>query len=105
MDVEPPLLNEEERMELDDPELDAIMEEYGDDLEHLGLEYKHRHRDAPRVLDPNVAPLPWGEDQVGGGAHMIDGPLFRFRLGAILDRYERSDGCPQASHTRPSSTE
>ena len=35
-----PLLNEEDMMELDDPDFDAMVEEYGDDLDYLGLEYQ-----------------------------------------------------------------
>ena len=50
-----PLLNKEC---VDDPDFYSMVEECGDDLDHLALEYQHRHRDTARVLDPNVPPLP-----------------------------------------------
>ena len=90
-DEQQPLLNEEEMMEVDDPDFYSMVEEHGNNLDHLALEYKHRRRDAPRVLDPNVPRLPLVEEQVGEGPLVPHG-LFRFRLGAILDRYSEVMG-------------
>ena len=91
------LLNEAyyEYLELEDPQLDQILLEYGQDLDHLGQEYLHRHPELPRRINPDILPLPQKEEddenQLGGGAQ-VGGTLFRFRLGAILDRRSKHLG-------------
>ena len=73
-------------LQMQDPELDQILQEYGDDLDHLGQEYLHRHPELPRRINPDILPLIQEDDenQLGGG--QVGGALFRFRLGAILVR-------------------
>ena len=63
-------------MEGDNPEFYNIVEKHGDNLDHLALEYQHRHRDDPRVIDPNVPPLPFVEEQVGWQLNEVPTGLF-----------------------------
>ena len=70
---------------MQDPELEQILHEYGDDLDHLGQEYLHRHPVLPRRINPEILPLIQEKEQLGGGSAQVGGALFRFRLGAILD--------------------
>ena len=70
---------------MQDPELEQILHEYGDDLDHLGQEYLHRHPVLPRRINPDILPLIQEKEQLGGGSAQVGGALFRFRLGAILD--------------------
>ena len=71
---------------MQDPDLEQILQENGDDLDHLGQEYLHRHPILPRRINPDILPLIEENEQLGGGSAQVGGALFRFRLGATLDR-------------------
>ena len=44
----------DEYLQMEDPELDQILQDYGQDLDHLGQEYLHRHPELPRRINPDL---------------------------------------------------
>ena len=41
-------------LQMQDPELDQILQEYGEDLDHLRQEYLHCYPELPRRINPDI---------------------------------------------------